>query len=246
MNTLRSFLFFVETPRHRKGAAHYLYRAILPPTLVRVEAKLQGKLGATSPALGRVVMVVSLPRLLAALVAAVAMGGCSRPTQPPSSAFFSAIDGVKLKAIADQCAPEAVKKWGMHGSGQGSTDKYFSGDFQCEPETLQEFLQALKVELQKAVDMHGGRVTSSVSLSQDETRRAFAKIGARREPPAAALTGVQLDYEVGAARGEILVTVSQLESRAHYEYPLWLHVCVIEPVPAVQRPAVEPKPSSGR
>jgi hypothetical protein len=73
-------------------------------------------------------------RLLAALVVFFAIGGCSRPTQPPPSAFFSGINSVKLKAIADQSAPDAVKKWGAHGSGGGATDKFFEGDFQCEPE----------------------------------------------------------------------------------------------------------------
>lgn len=198
----------------------------------------------------------SLARLVW-LVAAAAVGGCSGPKVPPSSAFYSAVD---LQAVVEHCAPKGVK-WGAHGSGSGEggsassyhRDKSFDGGLQMEQESLDTFLQALKVELQKAVEAHGGRVISSVILSKDELPNAVARRGTMRKSKdgkainLVGLSGFQLNYEVGATPGEILVTVTRNdEASATNPYPLNLSVDVFESGPAGQQPVVQPKPGSDR
>ena len=110
--------------------------------------------------------MISLARLML-LVVAVVVGGCSGPTVSPPSAFYSAVD---LKAVVEQCAPQGVK-WAARGSGSrgggspSSYHRYKSFFLQGEQESLDTFLQGLKVELQKAVEANGGRVASSVKMS---------------------------------------------------------------------------------
>jgi hypothetical protein len=194
---------------------------------------------------------------LVLLVTAVALGGCSGPTIPPPSAFFSAVD---LQAVVKQCAPPGVK-WGAHGngsSGGGSASNYhrntyFNGDLQVEQESLDTFLQALKMELQKAVESPGGRVASSVIVGKDELPKAVARRGVKRTDRdgnainLVGLSGFQLNYEVGATPGEILVTVTRNdEVSATNPYPLNLAVDVFESGPAGQQPVVQTKPGSDR
>src|SRR5262249_23011096 len=88
------------------------------------------------------------------------VGGCSQPTRPPPTAFFTAAN---LDAIAKSCAPKDVT-WGANGTGEGGggsaqthhRDKEFDGQFQCQPESLDKFVLVLKKELQQAVKAHGG------------------------------------------------------------------------------------------
>jgi len=182
--------------------------------------------------------VKSFARLVL-LVAAAVVGGCSGLKVPPPSAFYSAVD---LQAVVKQCAPQDVK-WGGHGSGGsegGSPSGYhrnrtFSVDLQCEQESLDTFLQALKIELQKAVEAHGGRVATSVILSKAELPKAVARRRTKqttRDGKAinlVGLSGFQLNYEVGATPGEILVTVTRNdEVSATNPYPLNLAVDVFE------------------
>lgn len=191
------------------------------------------------------------------LVAAVVIGGCSGPKIPPPSAFYSAVD---LESIVKQCAPQDLK-WGGYGSGSsggGSPSSYhenksFNGDFQAEEDSLDTFLQALKVELQKAVEAHGGRVVSSVILSKEDLPKAVARRGTKRTTKdgtpmkVAVLSGFQLNYEVGATPGEILVTLVRIEdSAAHPSYPLNLGVDIFESGPAGQQPLVPPKAGADR
>ena len=184
----------------------------------------------------------SLARLVL-LVAAAAAGGCSGPKIPPPSAFYSAVD---LQAVVKQCAPQSVK-WGAYGLGGsigGSPSSYhrnFNGDFQYEQESLDTFMQALQAGLQKAVEAHGGRVVSSVTLRKDELPKALARRGVKRktrdgqEINLVGLNGFQLNYEIGAMPGEILVTVTQNdEVSAQNPYPLYLCVDIFESGPAGQ------------
>ena len=181
------------------------------------------------------------PARLLLLVAAVMIGGCSAPTIRPPSAFYSAVD---LQAVVKRCAPEGLK-WGGHGSGGsggGSPSNYhrnFHGDLQVEQESLDAFLQALKIELQKAVEAHGGRVANSVILSKDELPKAVARRGVKQSRDGKAmdvvgLRGFQLNYEVGATPGEILVIVTRNEGGATDPYPLNLSVDVFESGPPGQ------------
>ena len=156
-----------------------------------------------------------------------------------------------------QCAPQGVK-WGGHGSGGsegGSSyrrNKSFHGDLQVQQESLDTLLQALKLELQKAVEVHGGRVASSVILSKDELPKAVARRGTKQMRDGKAinlvgLSGFQLNYEVGATPGEILVTVTRNdEVSATNPYPLNLAVDVFESGPAGQQPVLQTKPGSDR
>jgi hypothetical protein len=191
---------------------------------------------------------------LVLLVAAAAVGGCSGPKFRPPSAFYSAVN---LQAVVKQCAPQDLK-WGAHGSGGsggGSPSSYhrtFHGDFQGEQDSLDTFMQALKVELQKAVEAHGGRVVSSVIVSKDELPKAVARRGVKQTTrdgkpiDLVGLSGFQLNYEVGATPGEILVTVTRNEVSALNPYPLKLCVDVFESGSAVQQPGVQPKPGADR
>jgi hypothetical protein len=200
--------------------------------------------------------VKSLARLVL-LVAAAAVGGCSGPKIPPPSAFYSAVD---LQATVKQCAPQGVQ-WGAHGSGSGEggssssyhRNKSFDGDFQGEQDSLDTFLKNLEIDLQKAVEAHGGRVVTSVILSKDELPKAVAQRGTQRTTKdgkaidLVALSGFQLNYEVGVTPGEILVTVTRNdEAGATNPYPLNLSVDVSESGPAGQQPGVPPKPGPDR
>jgi hypothetical protein len=121
---------------------------------------------------GRDLIVKWLTGLVLLVVAAL-VGGCSDPKVPPPSVFYS---GVDLQAVVKQCAPQDLK-WDAHGSGEsggGSASSYhrnktFYGDFQHEQDSLDTFMQVLKVELQKAVEAHGGRVVGSVIVSKDDS-----------------------------------------------------------------------------
>jgi hypothetical protein len=193
--------------------------------------------------------VISLARLML-LVVAVVVGGCSGPTVFPPSAFYSAVD---LKAVVEQCAPQGVK-WAARGGGSrgggspSSYHRYNSFYLQGEQESLDTFLQALKVELQKAVEANGGRVASSVTLSKDELPKAIARRGVKqgRDGNATDLSGFQINYEVGTTPGEILVTVTRDQVDATNPYPLNLSVDIFESGPAGQRPIAQPKPGSDR
>jgi hypothetical protein len=200
-------------------------------------------------------IVRCLARAVAPLLAAVAISGCSGPTIPPPSAFYATVD---LEAVVKKCAPKNVE-WGAAGHGQGGggspsnfhRDNSFDGDLKCDAGTLEAFVQALKAELPKAVAAHGGRVTSSVTLNQDEFPKAIARRGIKHEIDGKpvhpiGLSGFQLDYEVGTTRGEILVIASQYEVPPNSPFPLSLSIDVFEGTSVSPRPVKESKPSSAR
>ncbi len=186
---------------------------------------------------------------LAFLIAATAVNGCSNPKIPPPSEFYS---GVDLQAIVQQCAPHDLK-WGGHGSGRsegGSPLTYHRNkrwDFQVEQDSFDTFVKVLKIEIQKAVEDHGGRVTSSMNLDKNELPKALARRGIKRtagdgkEIDMVGLTGFQLNYEVGRMPGEILVTVSRNDEVSETNpYPLNLSVDIFEPASA----GLQPEPNT--
>ncbi len=188
---------------------------------------------------------------LAFLIAATAVSGCSKIPTP--SEFYS---GVDLQAIVQQCAPHDLK-WGGHGSGSsegGSPLTYHRNkrwDFQVEQDSLDTFVNALKTEIQKAVEDYGGRVTSSVNLRKNELPKALARRGIKRtaedgkENDMVGLTGFQVNYEVGRMLGEILVTVSRNDEVSETNpYPLNLSVDIFEPTSAGHQPVVQPEPNT--
>jgi len=200
--------------------------------------------------------MVKSPARLVLLGAAAVVGGCSAPKVPPPSAFYSAVD---LQAVVEQCAPQGLK-WGALGSGRsegGSPSSYhrntsFHAGFQGEQDLLDTIVQALKVELQKAVEAHGGRMATSVILGKDELPKAVARRGVKQATKdgkpidLVGLSGCQLDYEVGATPGVILVTVTRNEVSATNPYPLNLCVDIFESGPAGQQPVVQSKPRAVR
>jgi hypothetical protein len=195
--------------------------------------------------------MVKWPARLVLLGAAAVVGGCSAPKVPSPSAFYSAVD---LQAVVEQCAPQGLK-WGALGSGKsegGSPLSYhrntsFHAGFQGEQDLLDTIVQALKGELQKAVEAHGGRVSTAVILGQDELPWAVARRGVKQTTndgkriDLVGLSGFQLNYEVGATPGEILVTVTRNEVDATNPYPLSLCIDIFESGPAGQKPVVQSK-----
>lgn len=143
-------------------------------------------------------------------------GGCSRSTSTPPSAFFSAVN---LDAIAKTSAPKDVT-WGSNGrvsgggGGAGSfhRETEFEGDFKCQPESLDKFLQALKEELQKAVKTHGGEISGLKDLAGDPGTKGFS-----------------FEYSEGAASGKIQVVVAPSKGPRRDEYPHYLTITANEP-----------------
>lgn len=173
--------------------------------------------------------------LLAASLTAVAISGCSRPLPAPS-AFFSSIN---LKAVVDQCAPQEMH-WGGRGFGEGGggstanpqNDKLFDGNFRCDPEVVDLFLQALKAELRKRVEENGGHVTESVIPGTESATRGF-----------------QLRYQAGKMRGSIRAMVTKNETGSiasdKGRFPLELRIDVEEPADAREGLDETPKTDSG-
>src|SRR5262245_54160702 len=107
------------------------------------------------------VIMVRPVLVVAVSVITAAICGCSGRTIPPPSAFYSAVD---LDAVVESNAPKSVE-WIANGSARregGSSsnfhrNKSFGGDLKCDAQTLEQFLLALKAELPKVVEAHGGR-----------------------------------------------------------------------------------------
>jgi hypothetical protein len=168
-------------------------------------------------------------RMFVVTVGAVELvAGCSGPTTPPPSAFFSAVN---LDAIAKSCAPKDVT-WGTNGTGQGGggspqsfhRNKECDAQFRCQSESLDQLMQALKKELQQAVKTHGGVVSGLKDLPGD-----------------ARPIGFMFDYSVGSDSGRVRVAVEANKDAMRDEYPHQLTMRVDEPGTTSERGTSIPK-----
>jgi hypothetical protein len=117
------------------------------------------------------------------LLAMTLAGGCAPSDRALKSYFFSTVD---LNVIA-KTAGAGDLVWGGGGSGStGFHHRHFDGDFRCKPESMDRFLEALKVGLQEAVKQSGGQI---------------ARLDAVKEEPG--ISGFRLQYSQPAIQGDV-------------------------------------------
>ena len=160
--------------------------------------------------------------------------GCMNSTPPPASPFISAI---KLRVTVDKCSPKNVQ-WNkpVVGSGiltNGRRIKFLRGGFKCDRETADRLVEALKGELAKGVEARGGRVVSSVTFGADQLRKAIERrvnenLLGEEAADVTGLGGFQIDYEIAAIHGQILVTATQSKEGSPELRPLNLAIDIYE------------------
>jgi hypothetical protein len=186
---------------------------------------------ASSSFASSIVRFVARASLLVILGAAC---GCLNSTPPPSSAFSDAID---LRATVDKCSPKGME-WNDTAAGggilmNGRRIKFFRGDFQCDREKLDRLVEAVKGELTKGVELHGGRVVSWVPLDGDRLgkaieRRVKDRIMGEEAGDFTGISGFQIDYETAAIRGQLVVIAARTLMRPHKPLPLTLAIDIYE------------------
>jgi hypothetical protein len=148
------------------------------------------------------------------------------------------MSAIKLRATVDKCSPKSVQ-WGKPavGSGilaNGRRIKFFRDDFKCDRETVDRLVETLKGELAKGVEARAGRVVSSVTFDGDQLRKAIERrvnekiMGEEEAADAAGLSGFQIDYEIAAIRGQIIVTATQTTEKDPKPLPLNLAIDIYE------------------